>query len=953
MPKVTLSDPIGFLSDYGVELIDTSKESEKLCLCPFHDDTTPSCQVNIDKQVFICPSCPNGMKGDLIDLAAGRMGVKRSTIMEHIEQLTGTPEAPIDASLVISWHNVLLGNKSTLDMLSDRKGINARTVQDFMLGWDPKLERITIPIRDSSGILQNVRKWSPTDRKKKVINLKGRGERRLFPIGTLTSDTVIIAEGEFKALLLIQLGYPGIAPTGGARAWNPSWNRLFKDKIVYLMYDIDDAGTSGAQRVARNLYGIAKSVRIVKLPIDIKAFPTGDITDFIVKMEMGKSDVQNAIDAAVEWTPAPLQVGMCDEGEVIPLHLAQTSEAKFYHKLVSFDSVVSAKDTAPFIIPKTCVIQCTKDRDYCAICPVHNAAETEDPKLEITNTHPAILKLVDVPSDKLAQALKSIAGVPSRCEVCRFNIETTQNVEELRLIPSVKIRIDDKHPHVVRRAFYVGHGLDSNATYSFTARVVPEPKSQYATLLAYKAEASLDSLANFKLEDPARFTIFRPEAWTMAGLVQRMDQLYSDLEANVTRIYRRRDLHLLYDLVYHSLLYLPFQGRQIRGWCEGLVLGDSGQGKSACLSALMQHYQVGEKIDSKGVSAAGLVGGLQENAKRWFVTWGAIPLNDRRLVALEEVKGMPIEVIARMTEMRSSGKASLSKIEKAETHARTRLLWISNPRSDQQLGSYNYGVYALKELIGSLEDIRRFDLAIMVSSGDVPKDLLNMRDADRPSAPPVHTPDLCRDLILWAWSRTSDQVIIEPDAVEAILRASDIMGEKYVSNIPLVEAADQRLKLARLSAAMAARTFSATPDGLCVIVRKCHVEFVHDYLDRIYSSRAFGYAEYSKLIKSENTMQDPADVEAMLRGLPNAKDVIRNLLEWSQFSLTDWIDVTEHDKDEARMAVGMLVRKNAIRKGRGGMYVKLPAFITMLRNLEQEGNLETADRATLTTRTGI
>jgi hypothetical protein len=289
--------------------------------------------------------------------------------------------------------------------------------------------------------------------------------------------------------------------------------------------------------------------------------------------------------------------------------------------------------------------------------------------------------------------------------------------------------------------------------------------------------------------------------------------------------------------------------------------------------------------------------------------------------------------------MRSSGVADLSKIEKARTNARTRLLWISNPRSDQQLASYNFGVYAIKELIGSLEDIRRFDMAIMVASGEVSRSVLNMRDKDQPNCPHTFKGDLCRNLILWAWSRRPDQIKFEDGAIEAILDASESMGKKFVSNIPLVEPADQRHKLARAACAIAARTFSCDDDG-CLVVRKGHAHFVHEFLDRIYSTSIFGYKEYSDLIRGETELKDGEEVEGFLSRVPNSADVIRNLLEWSGFSYTDWIDVTEHDRDTARTSISFLVRKNAIRRGRGGLYFKTPAFIALIRKMEMSGGLE-------------
>lgn len=942
MPQTKVDDPIEFLQRYGLDLVDTSQADEKKCVCPFHEDSSPSCGVNVQKQCFKCPVCE--AKGDLIDLAAGNMKVKRATIVAHLEQLQGDNETdPIDGGLISSWHNILMSNAKDLELLKTRKGITPKTCKEYLIGRDD--DRFTIPVQGRTGSYINVRKWSPTDTRRKVINLRGRGRRQLFPLVALEKDVVVLTEGEFKALLLRQLGFNGLSPTGGASTWSPNWNHEFKDKVVYIVYDVDDAGRRGAQKVARSLHGIAKEVRVVDLPIDRNEFPRGDVTDFVVHLNMGATEIQAALDASEVWRPDPLTQVYDDDDNVYDAPLHETSRAEYYHKFVKTQAVVSAKDTAPFIIPKKAKITCTRDTNFCGLCPVLNQPG-EEVTLEVPPKHPAILSLVNISVEGMAVGLKAVAAIPRRCDVVRFQITETQNVEEVRLVPEIRIKNDkEDEKHVVRRAFYVGHGLDPNTSYLFQARVVPEPKTQYATLLAYDAQASVDSLSAFRLEDPDELRIFQPSTWTKEGLERKLADLYEDLEANVTRIYQRRDLHLFYDLVYHSVLYVPFQGRRVKGWMEGLVIGDSGQGKSETLSNLMRHYQLGEKIDSKGATVAGILGGMQESQKRWFVSWGIVPLNDRRLVALEEVKGMSTAVIEKLTDMRSSGIAELAKIEKARTNCRTRMIWVSNPRSDMQLAAYNFGIFAVKELIGALEDVRRFDAVIAVASGDVPRDVLNMRDKDRPQAQPRHTSDLCRKMILWAWSRAPQQVHFEPDAVEAILSAAESMGKKFVSNVPIVEAADQRLKLARASCALAARTASfSDPTGEGLLVRKCHAEYIHEYFDRIYSSPSLGYSDYSNLIRGENSIKDSEEVAAMVKGLSNAKDAVASMLDWQGFSVMDWMDITEHDKDDAKDHIGLLVRKNAIKRGRGGLYYKTPPFISLLRDIQKQDGLANVSR---------
>ena len=138
-------------------------------------------------------------------------------------------------------------------------------------------------------------------------------------------------------------------------------------------------------------------------------------------------------------------------------------------------------------------------------------------------------------------------------------------------------------------------------------------------------------------------------------------------------------------MVYHSALGFFFQGQEIkRGWVEGLIIGDTRSGKSETAASLMKHYQLGEFVTGENTSFAGLIGGMQQNQKRWFVSWGKIPLNDRRLVILDEASGLSERDISNISGFRSSGIAEIIKIHQ-ERPMTTRLIWF-NTRTATRYG---------------------------------------------------------------------------------------------------------------------------------------------------------------------------------------------------------------------------------------------------------------------------
>lgn len=415
----------------------------------------------------------------------------------------------------------------------------------------------------------------------------------------------------------------------------------------------------------------------------------------------------------------------------------------------------------------------------------------------------------------------------------------------------------------------------------------------------------------------------------MLTVAQKFDQIHRDLEANVTKIYLRRDLLTAIDLVVHSVLQFRFQGDVVRkGWVEGLVIGDTRCGKSESVDRIIHHYRVGELVTGENATFAGLIGGMQQTQKTWSITWGKFPLNDRRFIVIDELSGLQQEAIARMSGVRSSGVAEIIKIQTERTMARVRTLWMSNPRGRRPLAAFNSGIDAVQDLIGQPEDIARFDFALTVATNEVPLNVINA--SRREVVPARYTSHLCNRLVYWAWSRKPDQVKFVDGAEEECLKAATWLSRKYVA--PLVEGAEQRIKVARLAVSAAARVFSATPDGECVVVTPAHVEFVREYLDQIYSKPSMAFDLHSRAKLLDKEIQDVSEVQDRFEHLP---DELRSLLaDAPSFLATDLQDYAGLNREQALDFTSFLVRKRCIRKGKFGYY-KLPAFIQFLRNFRR------------------
>ena len=412
----------------------------------------------------------------------------------------------------------------------------------------------------------------------------------------------------------------------------------------------------------------------------------------------------------------------------------------------------------------------------------------------------------------------------------------------------------------------------------------------------------------------------------------KLDHIHKDISHNVTYIYQRNDLLTTIDLVFHSVLQFYFQGKLLKkGWSEALIIGDTRCGKSETIERLVNHYKSGEISSGENTSFAGLVGGLQQTQKRWSIIWGRVPLNDRKLLAIDEVSGLSYQDIANMSQIRSSGIAEITKIQTERTFARTRLVWLSNPRADTPVAYFNSGVEIVKDLIGKPEDIARFDLVLIMATDEVPKEVINA--STREEVPHIYTSALCRNLILWAWSRKADQVVISHDTTQKTLDIAEKLCNKYSSDVPIVTLSEQKVKIIRLAVALAARLFSSDIKGEKVIVNPEHVEYIGEFLDMIYSKPAFAYDIWSKSRRSAITLTNAKLVEARLRAI--GKSIIEVLMDMRQIRINDIEEVLGMTREEAKEFISFLVRNRALCK-QYTYYIKQPAVIVLLRKLQSE-----------------
>lgn len=119
-----------------------------------------------------------------------------------------------------------------------------------------------------------------------------------------SSDWVILCEGEKSSDTLAALGLPATTAPMGAGKWNDSYTESLRGKSVAICPDNDTPGREHAQLVARALYGVAATVRVVG---PLSAREHGGVDDWLTEEHHTADELLERIAAAPEWSPAEAQ----------------------------------------------------------------------------------------------------------------------------------------------------------------------------------------------------------------------------------------------------------------------------------------------------------------------------------------------------------------------------------------------------------------------------------------------------------------------------------------------------------------------------------------------------------------------------------------------------------------------------------------------------------------------
>ena len=919
---------------FSTYAVGPENDGEQRMFCPIcenpHTSSSPSASMNAESGVWNCLKNNHGGSIYLLvqDLKRERgFDIRRESMKgrhadpkysEQVqERLNSSSSTPLPSEDTIEkWATALITNKTRLKAMMDQRGFDRKTIIEWQIGWDGS--RYTIPVRDADLALVNVRRYQMGgSHTNKMLNLPGHGTAAIFRPDILRdNDKVVLTEGETDCILLNQTGIPAVTHTAGASTFKAQWAQSFVGKDVWVCYDADDAGRKGAKRVEDILRAFANNVFIINIPMTTKG---ADVTDYIHLEGHSKSEFEELMGDSMDRSGVPqIRTEIAKTGERANLNesMSQSNQNKTLELTVS----IAGKQQEPYTAPRLITATCDQSKGAaCTMCPI--AARGGQAEIEIRIDDENLFRFVDVGEQRRRTLIKEITG--ARCsDRVEFDIDENYHVEELLVQPSVDDRRDDETQQPVRRtAFSISsHSSTVNSKVRLVGKNVADPKTGKLRFMSWVNEPVEMDIDKFELTPERRALLKKFQPDEDQSPLDKALEIAADMAENVTHIYGRDILHVGYDLVWHSVLGFKIGDMLVdKGWLEMGVIGDTRTGKSEIGHRLIKHYRSGILQSCEGMSFAGLVGGVQQIDGRWHMTWGVIPMNDRRMVILDEVSGLKEkDVIEQMSSIRSSGVAQVTKIASEETSARTRLAWVMNPGDGSMIrDNPSAGMGAIRTVVPNGEDIARFDFVMATAKGDVDTKIINGGFAEHHS--PEYDSESCETLVKWVWSLTRNDVVVSEAAQRAVVKSAMDMGNRYISDPPLIQSENVRFKLLRIAAALAARTFSIGKNGK-LLVKAEHVTDAVRFLDMIYEEDAMGYSRASRrAMASDARAREKYNLcVAFLRDHANDVLLTLKMVGGMTFRTRDFVDFGGMDPVEAKGIVQTLLKWNVISlKSRG------------------------------------
>lgn len=880
------------------------REGQLYAHCPFHRDDTPSFTVNEETDEWYCHSCNKG--GAEVEFLALIFDVDKTVARHALNYFIARQKWPFPTEDQVAQYQQNLRNSSMdLRVLHDF-GITDEVIEKYKLGLDNS--RITIPVYGRTGYCVNIRKYLPPHKRDgkgahnaKCINLKNFGAVRYFPYSAFMADTddIYVVEGEKDCLVAISQGLNAVTSTGGSTIPTDELI-MFKDKNVYLMLDTDTVGQKNTKLYAQLLEHIAHSVSVVTLPCK-------DFTEYF--METRNANVEQFTQLYKEQVN---EGTVATEMTLVKSEFTENLNTWVTLKNMSILGTEAKTYTVPSKIRVSCRnTKCTKP------CPL--AMGLGNPQLTELEVEPRqIVQFVDAPDSTQDVYLRKMFGCKSvTCDPLEMiNVQKILFQESASFVEGLDDASSDSRYGLY---MYTDFRLQPTAKYNFEACRVTDPRNQKNY---YVIRAAENVNATLPVYNDEAFQKFRDVANASSCAKEMMETYYNEWMACLS-IEGRLDMFGSMLLTYASITEIPWNFGIIKGWLDMMVIGDTRTGKSQMAQRFIKNLGMGGYINGENSRATGVIGGVQKISDAWMVTWGAIPMNDKGLLVIDEASGLEIEDVKNLSSTRSSGAVTLNKIVKGEARARTRLIWISNPRSGKNIDEFYWkGFGAFQEYIPVVEDQARYDLVLTAAREDIEV----LEGIDSTSMPQISA---WKGLFNTVWNIPAENIQFSSGFRKAMAATCKQLNTDYGGG-PIVIGVSVHEKMLRMSCAMAVLCGDIYNGTLKV--NEKHIQWADEWFRFLLEKPSLAYGAYVR--EKRRSEERKRDNIAFIRSQLELNPAIRAILTASSFKGYQLREVLGIDPSDASKILSELLRRGLVKTGKGSTYIPDKLLLDVAREEE-------------------
>lgn len=520
-------------------------------------------------------------------------------------------------------------------------------------------------------------------------------------------------------------------------------------------------------------------------------------------------------------------------------------------------------------------------------------------------------------SDRRVQELSYKA-----CGCKKISIQPTKYTNAQRIIFQEKAALLgglDDSSFEPRYGFYMydKKRLEATTAYTFDATKVTDPRTQKVYYSIKNARVD-----DKEFREPVDYAYFQNIAKKSSSVIDFLNYHYGKWLADC-RVYGRLDLFSAYLLTMCSVTEIPYKSGTIKGVLDTIVIGDTRTGKSLLAQNMLKRLNLGGYVNGENARLTGVLGGVVRLGDSWLITWGAIPLNDKGFLTIDEATGLTVEDITQMSSVRSGCVATINKVVRGEARARTRLFWISNPRSGKNIAEYFWkGFGAFQEFIPVNEDQARFDMVIGASRDDID----TLQDI-KSSLLTEEEVTKYRNLIHSAWTIETKQ--IKGLDYKYLHEVTTKLCDKYRGGTLLIREAAYE-KVLRIACALAVLSCSFNEKKELMITNKM-LDWACEYMSYLFNQSSIDYIYYvSKVQEEERLMKENTEYAT---ALCSQYPALRVLLNNTKFRGTQMAEVLGLDKDAVSKLLSQMLLKGLIKMTTGGLYTPSVSLINIIRKL--------------------